>query len=714
MRFGTDEQKSFFLPGILAGEINFAIGYTEPEAGTDLASLRTRAVRDGDEYVVNGAKIFTSGADKADYVWLAVPHRPRRPQAQGHLDPLRPTDSPGFSWSPIVTVAGATTTATYYADVRVPVANRVGERERGLADDHHPAQPRAGRPGRVERLRLGSCATRSSPGRRRPPTADGAAVLDRRWVQSDLARCRAELEAMYLLNWRMATAVAAETLSPADSSAVKVFGVERTIEIYRRLLGIVGAGRLPRPGLTRRGAGRPARADRPARPDQHLRRRGQRGPARDRGHGRPGHDPGGPVSAVARRRRRRTDARRFLDRAAGLRGHAPSGRRPRPATTVNQAMIRHWVEAMGDENPVYIDDEAARANGFPGVIAPPTMLQAWIMRGYKATAELAEARAAGRPAEASAQPTSSCTLLDEAGFTSVVATNCDQEYLRPLVLGDRLSGDLGHRVGLAREAHRPRRRPLRHHPPRVHRPARRAGGHHAVPDPQVPARARARHRAASTPPAALRPRPALTQDNAFFFDGARQGELLIQRCASCGDAAPPAAPGLRGRAGRSSGTRVDLERARDRLQLRGRPPPPGRRLRLPAAHRRGRARGGHPAGGRPRSASTPTTSRIGMPVVVEFVAVDDELTLPMFRPAPADGADRRRAERLMDFTFTEEQQAVAEAADGVFDGMADHRPGGGDRAHRRPVRRRAVGGAGQGRTSSAWPSPRSTADRASA
>ena len=68
---GTAEQKDFFLPRILAGEVHFAIGYTEPEAGTDLAALRTRAVRDGDEYVVNGQKIFTTGAHDADYVWLA-------------------------------------------------------------------------------------------------------------------------------------------------------------------------------------------------------------------------------------------------------------------------------------------------------------------------------------------------------------------------------------------------------------------------------------------------------------------------------------------------------------------------------------------------------------------------------------------------------------------------------------------------------------------
>ena len=97
MRFGTEEQKQFFLPEILAGEVNFAIGYTEPEAGTDLASLRTRAVRDGDQYVVNGAKIFTSGADQADYVWLAVRTDPEAPKHKGISILCVPTTAPGFA-----------------------------------------------------------------------------------------------------------------------------------------------------------------------------------------------------------------------------------------------------------------------------------------------------------------------------------------------------------------------------------------------------------------------------------------------------------------------------------------------------------------------------------------------------------------------------------------------------------------------------------------
>jgi acyl dehydratase len=128
----------------------------------------------------------------------------------------------------------------------------------------------------------------------------------------------------------------------------------------------------------------------------------------------------------------------FLARLKGYEGRA-AGTPTEGPDAVNQAMIRHWVEAMGDENPVYTDEASARAEGFPGVIAPPTMLQAWIMRGYKATAELAAARAAGRPYDGASPADELMGVLDEGGFTSVVATDCEQEYLRPVVLGDRLS-----------------------------------------------------------------------------------------------------------------------------------------------------------------------------------------------------------------------------------------------------------------------------------
>ncbi len=128
MSMGTQEQKQRFLPGILRGELNFAIGYTEPEAGTDLASLRTRAVRDGDEYVVNGNKVFTTGAHDADFIWLACRTDPDAPKHKGISILLVDTSLPGYKVTPIITVADGRTNATYFDDVRVPASMLVGAR----------------------------------------------------------------------------------------------------------------------------------------------------------------------------------------------------------------------------------------------------------------------------------------------------------------------------------------------------------------------------------------------------------------------------------------------------------------------------------------------------------------------------------------------------------------------------------------------------------
>jgi hypothetical protein len=249
MRYGTDEQKAFFLPRILSGEVNFAIGYTEPEAGTDLASLRTRAVRDGDEFVINGSKIFTSGANQADYIWLACRTDPDAPKHRGISMILVPTDCPGFSWTPIVTVGNVMTTSTFYDNVRVPAANLVGPENEGWRMITNQLNHE-----RVGLAALGGLTlqlfahvlewartTPASPGRAEP-------MIDIPWVQLDLARCHARLEAMKLLNWKMAAAAASGELSPADSSAVKVYGTETHVEVYRLLLGVVGAGGFLRAG----------------------------------------------------------------------------------------------------------------------------------------------------------------------------------------------------------------------------------------------------------------------------------------------------------------------------------------------------------------------------------------------------------------------------------------------------------------------------------
>jgi alkylation response protein AidB-like acyl-CoA dehydrogenase len=132
MARGSQEQKEFFLPKILAGELHFAIGYTEPGAGTDLASLTTRAVRDGDEYVVNGQKIFTTGGHDADCIWLAVRTNPDVPKHKGLSILIVDTTDPGYSWTPIITHDGAHhVNATYYSDVRVPVSRLVGAENAG-------------------------------------------------------------------------------------------------------------------------------------------------------------------------------------------------------------------------------------------------------------------------------------------------------------------------------------------------------------------------------------------------------------------------------------------------------------------------------------------------------------------------------------------------------------------------------------------------------
>ncbi|ABG97602.1 MULTISPECIES: acyl-CoA dehydrogenase family protein [Rhodococcus] len=241
MKYGTEEQKARFLPGILAGDIVFAIGYTEPEAGTDLASLQTRAVRDGDTWVVDGNKIFTSGANTADYVWLACRTDADAPKHKGISILIVPTDDPGFSWSPIHTVGGLTVTSTYYSGIRVGDQDVVGDVDGGwqliTAQLNH------------ERIGLAALGGRTlGLWHRVLDWARQNGALDIPWVQMDFARTHAKLEAMRLLNWKMTVAVARDALSGADAGATKTYGTETHVDVYRTLLGILGAAGRLRPG----------------------------------------------------------------------------------------------------------------------------------------------------------------------------------------------------------------------------------------------------------------------------------------------------------------------------------------------------------------------------------------------------------------------------------------------------------------------------------
>jgi alkylation response protein AidB-like acyl-CoA dehydrogenase len=271
MRFGTPAQKSYYLPKIAAGEIHFSIGYSEPEAGTDLASLRTTATRDGDEYVVDGQKMWTSLIQYADFVWLACRTDPAAPKHKGLSIIIVPTSAAGFSWTPVRTMAGVMTSATYYHGVRVPTSALVGTENQGW--------PLITNQLNHERVALTSAAPVLSAlasvqeWARDAKLADGRRVIDAEWVRINLARVHAKAEFLKLMNWRIASSAsdvnggvwggrppgadASEAgggsaghaaIGPAAASATKVYGTEFAVEAYRLLMEVLGAGALVRSG----------------------------------------------------------------------------------------------------------------------------------------------------------------------------------------------------------------------------------------------------------------------------------------------------------------------------------------------------------------------------------------------------------------------------------------------------------------------------------
>ncbi|MFI6951197.1 bifunctional MaoC family dehydratase N-terminal/OB-fold nucleic acid binding domain-containing protein [Streptomyces sp. NPDC050422] len=307
-----------------------------------------------------------------------------------------------------------------------------------------------------------------------------------------------------------------------------------------------------------------------------------------------------------------------------------TGRELRAATPaqdpVNQPMIRHWAEAMGDTNPVYTDAEAARATGREGVVAPASMVQAWTMRGYAATTAPPDGGTNGFD--------ELVALLDECGYSSVVATDSEFTFLRELVPGDHVavresvdsvSAEKKTGLGTGRfvttlktytDQHgetvaTQRWRTLRFRPAPETEPA-------PAPEP-VPA---------------LRPRPAVNRDNAFFFEGAQQHRLLIQRCASCSALRHPPGP--------CCPACGSLEW--DTVEAAGH----GHVYSFVVNHHPR-----HPAFDSPYLVAVvelaegtrivtnltgvaPDEVTIGMAVVLDWLDADPELTLPVFRPAPTE------------------------------------------------------------------------------
>jgi alkylation response protein AidB-like acyl-CoA dehydrogenase len=245
MQFGTQEQKDFFLPKILAGDIHFCIGYTEPESGTDLASLQTRAVRDGDEYVINGQKIYTSLAGGADYIWLATRTDPDVAKHKGISMFIVPMDTPGIKVVPMHLLGDHNINYTFYEDVRVPAANLVGGENAGwslITNQLNHERVTLCSSGIIERALddVRSWAQNTK-------LADGRRVIDQEWVQVHLARIYSRLEFLKLINWKVAWTATQGHLDVADASTIKVFGTEFYMEAFRLLLEVVGqAGYLAR------------------------------------------------------------------------------------------------------------------------------------------------------------------------------------------------------------------------------------------------------------------------------------------------------------------------------------------------------------------------------------------------------------------------------------------------------------------------------------
>ncbi|MGR5352893.1 MULTISPECIES: acyl-CoA dehydrogenase family protein [Vibrio] len=245
MTFGTQEQKERFLPGIARGDIHFAIGYSEPNAGSDLASLQTVARQKDDHFVVNGTKLWTSGANEADYIWLAARTDPDLPRHKGISIMIVDTKSEGFSHTLIPTTSN-TTTSTYYDNVEVPKSMLVGELNGGwklmTAQLNH------------ERLGLGSWSDKVVGLFRRvflwakTPDEQGNKAMDKAWVRTALAECYARLEAMRLINFRIAAELETGALDAALASTTKVYGSESVIEILRKLQEITGANGMVRQG----------------------------------------------------------------------------------------------------------------------------------------------------------------------------------------------------------------------------------------------------------------------------------------------------------------------------------------------------------------------------------------------------------------------------------------------------------------------------------
>ena len=237
MRYGTDAQREFFIPKILAGDLHFCIGYSEPGAGTDLAALQTKAVRDGDEFIINGQKMWTSLASDADFIWLAVRTNPDVKKHKGISILLVPMDTPGITVTPLHLMGEHDINQVYFDDARVPATTLVGEENGGwgmITNQLNHERVTLCASGTIERS-LAEVTEWAA----QTPSGSGK-LIDEPWVQLNLARVRAKWEVLRLFNWQVAWEATEGQLNVGHCSAIKVYGTELNMEAYRLLMEIIG------------------------------------------------------------------------------------------------------------------------------------------------------------------------------------------------------------------------------------------------------------------------------------------------------------------------------------------------------------------------------------------------------------------------------------------------------------------------------------------
>ncbi len=245
MAFGSEEQKREFLPKLARGEISFCLGYSEPESGSDLVSLSTRAVVDGDDYVINGRKVWTSGADLSDYCWLIASTDAQAPKHRSLSLFIVPMKSPGVEVRPLTNMLGVDWfTEVTFDDVRVPRTALVGQENRGWYQVASALE--------MERLALYPAREQyrvfEALVRYARETRHGQRRLgDDARVRQQLAQLAIEFEVARLLSYRAVSLRSRGHELTYEASMVKLFNTELTQRLYSVAMEMLGpyGGLLP-------------------------------------------------------------------------------------------------------------------------------------------------------------------------------------------------------------------------------------------------------------------------------------------------------------------------------------------------------------------------------------------------------------------------------------------------------------------------------------